>query len=352
MAYGNTPPPGWMPPSAPRPGVIPLQPLGLGDVLGGAFATMGRYWKPLFGIAVAVYGAATAVVAVALAVAYGLVGDHLDRVMDVTDEQTPAWDDTRPLLIAFIALWLLAGLSMLLATAMIYASCPAVLQDAVLGRPATFGTVWRRAWSRVPAVIGALFLTALVFLIPLVLFVTACVALVVALATQDSGSFILPPLAFLGSLATAPLGIWLWVKFSLAPAAAVFERQGPIAAMRRSAQLVRGVWWRIFGISLLGTVIAAVASYAIQLPLNLLGILPGSIGASDLGTDPTASQVLVAMGGLLIVMAVGQLIAQIFSATFPQLVVSLLYVDQRIRGENLAPALAEAAAVPPTRYAY
>jgi hypothetical protein len=138
------------------------------------------------------------------------------------------------------------------------------------------------------------------------------------------------------------------VRFSLAPAAAVFERQGAIAAMRRSARLVRGSWWRIFGISLLAAVIAAMASYAIQLPFSLLGMVPGSIGSSDWGSDPTTSQVLVTMGGLLIVVAVGQLIAQIFAATFPQLVVSLLYVDRRIRVENLAPALAEAAAAPPT----
>ena len=45
-----------MPP--PKPGVIPLAPLGLGDVLGGAFSTMGRYWKQLFGMAAALYGGA------------------------------------------------------------------------------------------------------------------------------------------------------------------------------------------------------------------------------------------------------------------------------------------------------
>ncbi|WP_456049285.1 hypothetical protein [[Kitasatospora] papulosa] len=58
-AYGGAPyggypfggPPGWggwVPP--PKPGVIPLAPLGLGDVLGGAFSTVGRYWKQLFGM--------------------------------------------------------------------------------------------------------------------------------------------------------------------------------------------------------------------------------------------------------------------------------------------------------------
>jgi hypothetical protein len=354
VAYGNAPqagPPGWggwmppypPPPPPPKPGVIPLAPLGLGDILGGAFTTMGRYWKQLFGIAAAVYGAATAVVAAALAIAYALVRDHLDTVFATADEQTPVWDDVRPLIIAFGGVWCIAVLAMLIATAMIYAACPALLQDAVLGRPTSFGAVWRRARSRLPAVIGTLFLTALIFLIPVALFVTAFVALAVALLALDTGPLIVPPLAFLGALATAPLAAWLWMKFIFAPAAAVFEGQGAIAAMRRSSQLVRGDWWRIFGISLLAALIAMVASYVIQLPFNLAGLLPGMVGTSDLGPDPTAPEVLLAVGGSMIVALVGQLIAQICVAVFPQLVTSLLYVDQRIRKENLAQTLAEAA---------
>ncbi|MER5462814.1 MULTISPECIES: DUF7847 domain-containing protein [unclassified Streptomyces] len=351
MAYGNTPhagPPGWggwMPPPPPKPGVIPLAPLGLGDVLGGAFATIGRYWKQLFGIAAVVYGAAVAVVAAAFAGAYAAVGSHLPRVF--ADEGTPAWEDVRPLLIAFGCVWLVGLLAMLLATTMIYAGCAAIVQEAVLGRPTTFGAVWRRARARVPAVIGAVFLTSLILLVPVALFLLAFVTLMIALLAMGSGPLVVPPLAFLGALTTTPLAAWLWVKFSLAPAAAVFEGQGSLAALRRSSHLVRGGWWRIFGSTLLAFGIAAAASYIIQLPVNLIGMFPGAIGTSDLGPDPTASQVLVSMGGLLIVLLLSQLIGDIFVATFPQLVTSLLYVDQRIRKENLAPVLAEAAAVPP-----
>ncbi|WP_405809054.1 hypothetical protein OG729_30300 [Streptomyces sp. NBC_00210] len=357
MAYGNIPPAGpppgwggWMPPPPPKPGVIPLHPLGLGDILGGAFATMGRYWKQLLGIALAAYGAAAAVAGAALAIAYALVADHVDRIKHLDEAQAPAWEDIRPLLFAFLAVWGTTMIAMLLATAMVYAACPATLQDAVLGKPTTFGVVWRRAAAGVPAVIGTVFLTSLILLIPLALFLTAFVTLVIALIAIGTGPLIVPPLAFLGALATAPVAVWLWVKFSLAPAAAVFERQGALAAMRRSAHLVRGDWWRIFGITLLAAAIAGVASYIIQLPVNLLGMFPGTVGTSDFGPDPTASQVLVSLGGVLIVLMVTQLIGQIFVAVFPQLVTSLLYVDQRIRRENLAAALAEAAAPTPPSY--
>lgn len=349
MAYGNAPqagPPGWggwMPPP-PKPGVIPLAPLGLGDILGGAFTTMGRYWKPLFGIALAVYGAAVAVVAAALAIAYAAVGDRLPTFFDHHSGQEPSWDDGRPLLIAFVCVWAVGMVALLLANAMLYACCPAILQDAVIGRPVSFGTVWRRAWSRVPAVIGTVFLTALIGLVPVALAILFFVLIVVALITGDSDIATWALLPLLGLLVAFPVAVWLWVKFIFAPAAAVLERQGPIAAMRRSSRLVRGDWWRIYGISVLGGVIAAVVSYVVQLPFNFLGMLPGMAGTSDLGPESSAGQAVVAMSGMLIAMFVAQMIGQIFSATFPQLVNSLLYVDQRIRKENLAPALADAAA--------
>ena len=247
-----------MPPPPPKPGVIPLAPLGLGDVLGGAFATIGRYWKQLFGIAAAAYGAAAAVVALATVAAYAVVGSHLPRVF--ADERTPAWADVRPLLIAFGCVWLIGVLAMLFATTMVYAACSAIVQEAVLGRPTTFGAIWRRARARVPAVIGTVFLTGLILLVPFALFLLAFVTMMIALLAVGTGPLIVPPLAFLGALVTTPLAAWLWGKFSLAPAAAVFEGQGSLAAMRRSSQLVRGGWWRIFGSMLLAFLIAAVAS--------------------------------------------------------------------------------------------
>ncbi|WP_354393980.1 DUF7847 domain-containing protein [Streptomyces atratus] len=336
-----------MPP--PKPGVIPLRPLGLGDILGGAFSTMGRYWKQLFGVGAAVYGGALVVVGAAVAIAYSAVSDPLHRVIELSSEESPRTEDIVPLVIAFGAVWLVAILALMTATAMMYATVPAVLQDAVLGRPTTFGTIWRRAWARVPAVIGTVLLTSLVAVIPMVLMMVAFIAMMITFITLDSGSGsgVAIALGILGALATAPLAIWLWVKFSLAPAAAVFEGQRPIAALRRSSQLVRGDWWRIFGISLLAMLMAAVASYIIQLPFSILGMFPGVIGMESLGSDPNAAAVVVAMSGYLVATLLGQLVSQLVSATFPQLVTGLLYVDRRMRSENLGPVLAEAAAVPP-----
>lgn len=84
--------------------------------------------------------------------------------------------------------------------------------------------------------------------------------------------------------------IWLWVRFSLAPAVAVIESRGPIAAMSRSAHLVRGAWWRIFGISLLAFAMAALAGLVFQQFVEALGVFPGLFDTADDNSDLTADR--------------------------------------------------------------
>ncbi|MFF3318793.1 oxidoreductase [Streptomyces sp. NPDC003035] len=337
--YGYAPPP---PP--PKPGVIPLAPMGLSQILTGAFAAIGRYWKPLLGVAAAAFGAALLVLAAAGGIAYTVVADHLPGVFDLPSGQDPSWEDGRPLLIAFGCVWLIAMIGMVVASALVYAACPAVLQEAVLGRRTTFGAVWRRAWSRTPAVLGTVFLTMLLTVpVPLIVFVGTFAGLLVALS--GSGPVALVVLSFggavLATLLTAPLAAWLWVKFSLAPSAAVLEGQGTMAAMRRSSELVRGSWWRIFGCTLAAGAIAAAVNWGLQQVLSLL--LSAPLSFSEDASPESTGEYLLLLVPVLVIAVIGSLVGQFVSSVFPPLVTGLLYIDQRIRKENLAPALAEAA---------
>ncbi|MGC4948233.1 hypothetical protein ACLQ2N_18805 [Streptomyces sp. DT224] len=333
----------------PKPGVIPLGPLRLGDIFNGAFATLGRYGKQLFAVGAALYGGALVVVGAAVAVAYSAVSDHLDRLFELDEGESAASGDVVPVIVAFGVVVLLGLLAMVIASAVVYAAVPAVLQEAVLGRPTTFSAIWRRAWARTPAVIGTLLLTGLITMVPMVLAIAALTGGIIAAVATDGGGAAVA-LIVVGAicfLAFIPLALWLWVRLSLAPSAAVFENQGPVASMRRSALLVRGDWWRICGMTLLAGMIASVAGYIIQLPFSLLGMFTGALGgaAFDENTHPAA--MITALGGYLVVGVLGQLVSQLIVAVFPPLVTGLLYVDRRIRTENLAPVLAEAAAAPP-----
>lgn len=353
MSYGSMPPfpgppgqPGWggWAPAPPKPGVVPLGPLGLGEILGGAFTTIGRHWKQLLGMAFAAYGMALAVVALGIGVVYLALADRFHRVVD--PENSSDWDDVAPLVFGFGAVYLFGLFTVLVANALLYAGCPAILQDAVLGRPTSFGTVWRRSVRRVWSVLGTVLLTALIAAVPMLLLGAVVVTAIVTLATTASdggGHTWLILLCFVGALATGPLAVWLWVKFCLAAAAAVFEGQGSIAAMRRSAHLVRGDWWRIFGTALLAHGMAVVASYLVQLPFSFLSAFGPSL-TDDVSSGGTALALVIttAVFSLFTI-----LLGQILTSAFPQLVVGLLYVDQRIRKENLGPALAQAAGAPP-----
>ncbi|MER5254673.1 hypothetical protein [Streptomyces sp. NPDC002855] len=334
---------GWTPPPPPpKPGVIPLAPLGVDHVLGGAFATMRRYAKPLFGTGAAAYGALAVVMAVAAALAYLSVREHVRAVSE--PGSAFSWDHGMPVLVAFGALWLVGLLGTLAVNSFIQASCAATLHEAVLGRPATFAAVWRRAWSRTPSVMAVTALLSFILLLPL----GACVLLVVGLFVMILSGWAVPlGMIFLLTLVVTPLAAWLYVLFAFAPAIASLETAGPLQALRRSVRLVRGAWWRTFGISLLAGVIVAVASMAVRLPLQFAMPDPPPVdpdsSTSTVLLDQLSSQVgLYALLGL-----VGTLITQLAASVFLPLVTAVLYIDRRIRKEGLAHTLAQAAPVQP-----
>lgn len=335
---------GWMPPP-PKPGVIPLGPLSLGDILGGAFTALGRYWKQLFGMALVAYGAAAVVVGATLAIALASVRPHLDPVFNPPYGEDPAGADVRPVVIAGVVVLVVAVAMGLVAMALVYAAVPAVLQDAVLGRRTGFDPVWRKAWSRFPAVLGALALQWLAVLATMALFVVLMVVTVVSGSRHHEPPAGLMVLFVLLFLALIPVGLWLWVRYGFAPAAAVLENQRPLEALRRSARLVNGAWWRTFGILLLVGMISSVIGYFVQLPFTyggMLAAMPLLISSGDTVGPKVTAVVIVA-----VLYLVGMVVSQFLTTTLPQLATGLLYVDQRIRRENLASSLADAAGVPP-----
>ncbi|MFI8964754.1 oxidoreductase [Streptomyces sp. NPDC053493] len=345
--YGYAPPP---PP--PKPGVIPLAPLGLGQLLTGVFSTFGRYWKPLVGVAAAAYAAATALVGGALLLAWNAVADDVDRLSRLPEGKEPAFADVQPLLVAFGAVWLTGVAALIVAGGLVHAATPAVTQEAVLGRPVRFGAVWSRAWSRLGSVLGSVLLTMLAAFLPMVLFLAGffllMIGMIMGIAASEGGGdggagpLIAGLLLFLAALGTFPLGVWLWVKYSLAPAAAVVEGLGALAALRRSSELVRGSWWRIFSCTMITGMIVAVANYVVQQICSLLSFFPMSAMNLEPGRGP--AEFIGTFAGLIAFLMVVSIAAQAVLAPLQPLTSALLYVDQRIRKENLGPLLAQTAA--------
>jgi membrane-anchored glycerophosphoryl diester phosphodiesterase (GDPDase) len=89
-------------------------------------------------------------------------------------------------------------------------------------------------------------------------------------------AFLSALLVFIGFVLFVIPGIYAGVRLVVAAPAAVLEKRGPQAALRRSWDLVAGNWWRVFGI------IAVVTLLALGLEL-ILGHLVGSFTGSSVG---------------------------------------------------------------------
>ncbi|MFK4188323.1 hypothetical protein ACI2L4_30615 [Streptomyces sparsogenes] len=325
---------GWTQPApAARPGVIPLRPLGVGEIVNGAVATLRAHWRPVVGISFVVALVTQAVTTVATGLwfrnASGL--DALENDPNSTlREAMDAFGET----LKSSAIPLAAGV---LGTLFTTALLTVVVSRAVLGRQVSLGEAWREARPRLLQLCG------LLLLLP-ALAAAACAVgmapglLLVAAGADSEGA----ALALLGGLGSTVVAVWLWVRYSLAAPALMLEKQGIVAAMRRSAKLVRGAWWRVLGVQLLALLIAIVVSAILEIPTSAVGMAIGGDNAVDWLSGESVS----VSWTFLVVIGVGGVIASTITLPISAGVTALLYVDQRIRREALDLELARAAGVP------
>ncbi|MFE9259082.1 hypothetical protein [Streptomyces sp. NPDC006879] len=309
------------PPPAAKPGVIPLRPLGIGEILDGAVSTMRLHWRSVLGLSLAI--AMVTQVVVTLMQGFALDGLNQASRAGTTGDAEELVGAIASTAGASAVSQLMTLLGTVLATAML----TVVFSRAVLGRTSSIGGAWQEARPRVLSLCGLTLLVIAMMLATLLVGILPGVLL-------DS-----LPLGILGFFASAVVAAWLWVTFLLAPPALMLERQGIITALVRSARLVRGSWWRVFGITLLTGIITTLVASIIVVPFTLLGILfSGSQGLIS------ASEGTTTFGwGYLIVTAVGAVIALTITMPISAGVTVLLYIDQRIRREALDLELVRAA---------
>jgi hypothetical protein len=323
--YG-APPGGWAPPpQAPKPGVIPLRPVAVGEILDGAFTSIRRNPKATLGIAAVVLtisGIITTVLELFLLSQLGLstgsdqalTGAQLAGMLAVVISS-----GLTALILAFIVQILLTGL------------LAAVVGRSVLGGRTTAGEAWRIARPRLPALLLATLLAALALIGPWA--GLAAVLILLGAAGAPGGPVI--AVLLLGAIACVVVDVWFWTMFSLSAAAVVLERRGPAQALGRSWRLVRGSFWRVFGTLLLAALIVLVASSVLRLPFSVISAALAS------GSAPLAQAIQPSVASLVIG-AVGGIVAGAITQPISADVTVLLYVDLRMRREGLDLALQNA----------
>jgi hypothetical protein len=298
------------------PGVVPLRPLTLGEILDGAVKVIRRYPKPTLGLS-----AIIAVVTTVLGLLLVLASDYSSFADDVRSGGSSDDPFANGADIASIPVALLGWLAGLVLTGFLVV----VVGKAVLGQAASFGETWQQVKPRLWALIGLALLTGLLASAPMIAGVLVAVLL----------AFISPVLLIIGiplAIASACLGVYLYVRVSLASPALVLEKASVRTALTRSGVLVKGDWWRVFAILLLVQVISYVVSQVMLIPFAI-------IGGVSLFASPDEGGATV----LFLLVTVGSGLATFLVSPFTSGARALLYVDRRMRAEGLDLTLQAAA---------
>ncbi|MEU8509583.1 glycerophosphoryl diester phosphodiesterase membrane domain-containing protein [Streptomyces brevispora] len=321
--------PGWGGrPHAAKPGVIPLRPLGVGEILDGTVSTMRAHWRTVLGITLTV--AVIAQTAIILVQRYLLPDPPSvdanatgpEALRQTADSlQFNLMNSAPPLLIT------------MLATIFTTAVLTVVISRSVLGRPVTLSDAWTEARPRLLPLLG------LTLLLAVMAAAIMTAGLLPGLLLGDTAGV---GLAFLGLLAACVVLVWLMIRFCLASPALMLERQSITASMRRSAKLVRGAWWRTFGILVLTSLLTFIVTLMIGIPFGTIALFVDDGGLNAFLTDGANS-----FGWpFLIISGIGDVVIATITYPLSAGVMALLYVDQRIRREALDLDLARAAGLP------
>ncbi|MDF6020668.1 glycerophosphoryl diester phosphodiesterase membrane domain-containing protein [Streptomyces sp. JH34] len=322
--------PGWgRPPMAAKPGVIPLRPLGVGEILDGAVSTMRTHWRTVLGISLTV--SVIAEIAIILLQRYLLPEqESLDPNATGSEAIRQATDSAQSQLINSTPGTVIAMIATLFTTSIL----TVVISRSVLGRGVTLSEAWSEARPRLLPLLG------LTLLLSLMSAGIMAVGLLPGLALGSGAGGL--ALTFLGFLASVLVALWLMIRFTLAAPALMLERQPVLTSLRRSAKLVKGNWWRTFGILALTYLLVIVLALIITIPFGIIAVTLDSGGLSEfLDNNPTNFG-----WPFLIVTGIGEVIVSTLAYPFMAGVMALLYVDQRIRREALDLDLARAAGVP------
>jgi hypothetical protein len=295
-----------------KPGAIPLRPLGLGDIFDGAFKIIRFNPKATIGSAVLVTAAAMTVPLLVTGVLTLFVNLSLDTTGSATGSATAgALVSNGSTAIGSILQWF----GLLFVTGMVIH----VTAAAAVGRRLSLGEAWAATAGKRGALVG---LSLLLWLIT-VIYLALCVGVIVVVA------LVLPtlPAVLLGialGLASVAGLLVFWIRvYYLAVPPLMLEPIGVRGAMRRARSLTARQFWRTFGIASLTLLLTWIVGVILRIPFGIAAAV-----ATVATNGSTGVLLFVAMNSLAAVVTAA------FVAPFTAAVVSLQYVDQRIRKEG------------------
>ncbi|HXZ20952.1 MAG TPA: hypothetical protein VEG63_13455 [Candidatus Acidoferrales bacterium] len=253
------------------PGMEALRPLELGELLDRTFSLYRRYFMTFVLIAAAPY---------LVSFAAGLLVSSGRSAM-----AEPGRGPTLSISILLGSLILMV-FSLFAAAAAQAASFFAV-SEAYLGRPTTFGAAYRQAKGKLTVLVGTAFYVGLAV----------------------AGGFILLVIP----------GLIVLCRSCVAIPSVILEGLGPREGFKRSMELTKGYAWRAAAILGLTFIIAMVAGFIFQYPIQFVAIML---------KDTPAAPIWIFVG------QVGNLVAQCLAGPIAYIAMTLFYYDLRVRKEG------------------
>ena len=255
-----------------------LRPLSLGEILDVSIKICLRHWRTLLKAVLIV------VVPVQL-VSTVLTADYTVSSLDFSTNADKTPEETLDELNSYLGGLAISTLLQVLAVLLASAACFRAIAQAYLGEQPD----WRGSLSYALQRIGPL------------LWLTFLYALGVGFATL---------------LLIAP-GVWLYIAWAFAMPVLLVEGLRGRTALGRSYQLVRGRWWRTFGVLVVGFILAGVVSTIVQ-GAFLIGII----------IEPD-NDVLV-----LVLSALSGIVGLAIGTPFQAALLTVVYFDLRVRKEG------------------
>ena len=306
--------------TAHKPGIVPLRPLTLGDILDGAVKAVRFNPKPMVGLSALVLGAFL-IPSVALSIAATHLGPG-SLSTSGPDRDAPLADFLAELLLGFLPT-LVQTMFTVLSTGVLSGLLIHVVGQAVLGRKPDVGQTWRSARGRIPSLLVLIFISVLFALMSTAVLIGPGLQLLFNDSNSAAGAILL----LLGLLGLLVVDLAVSTKISFAAPAIVLEGHGALAGLRRSFTLTKGVaFWRVLGITLLAGLLAGLAGALLGLPFSIVG---GTIAA--LATQDAESVQTI----LTFVSHLSALFTGAITTPFVAAVTGLLYIDRRMRLEAL-----------------
>lgn len=244
-----------------------IQPRPFGDVLGQLITTLGKVWRPILLPALL----SAAVIAFSSFLILNETGslDFFDLTWNDPEalESMPV-EELNALALDFMSSFLMIAAIATVMYGFIYLVAARAVGDAIAERP---------SGRSVTAVSLTLLLPWLV------------ATVLVTIGT------------FAGLILLLIPGIWFGVSMTMVAPVMAIENVGPIEAMRRSHQLVKGSWWETVGFLLLIGLIGGTAAQVIQLvavPIFLVGNVSFAFGL-------TIAAAIAVQGLIMAAIAVG-----------------------------------------------